>query len=185
MAVTTQQRWRHGRRNRLAAIRLKIKAVINKIKKIAAINKINMAAMYRRLKVLIGEITVDMTEEPNILSILDCLSMILRLKKIPTKSDPCKIMIRHFIKMLVTHKIVDNSLNENNVINYFHKNLGKIIEECDKQIGSCKIPICTEENIYGKCCNLLYILHDIKRSINNLRVQLTTYASNQLTTYAS
>ena len=171
MAVTTQQRWRHGRRNRLAAIRLKIKAVINKIKKIAAINKINMAAMYRRLKVLIGEITVDMTEEPNILSILDCLSMILRLKKDPTKSDSCKIMIRYFIKMLVRHKIVDNSLNENNVINYFHKNLGKIIEECGKQIGSCKIPICTEENICDRYRNLLYILHDITQSINKLRAQ--------------
>lgn len=169
MAVTTQQKRIRRQRQRLTAIQLKIKAVINKIKKIAAINKINMAAMYRRLKVLIGEITVDMTEEPNILSILDCLSVILRLKKIPTKSDPCKIMIRHFIKMLVTHKIVDNSLNENNVINYFHKNLGKIIEECDKQIGILQIPICTEENICDRYRNLLYILHDITQSINKLR----------------
>ena len=164
MAIATQ------RRQRLTAIQIKIKAVINKIKKIAAINKINMAAMYRRLKVLIGEITVDMTEQPNILSILECLSMILRLKKIPTKSDSCKIMIRYFIRMLVSQEIVDNNLNENNVINYFHKNLGKIINECDKQIGSCKIPICMEENTCGICCNLLKILHNITQSINKLRI---------------
>lgn len=164
MAIATQQR------QRLTAIRIKIKAVINKMKKMAAINKKKMAAMYRRLKVLIGEITVGMTEQPNILSILECLSMILRLKKIPTKSDSCKIMIRYFIRMLVSYKIVDNNLNENNVINYFHKNLGRIIEECDKQIGSCKIPICTEKNICDRCCNLLDILHNIRQSINKLSV---------------
>ena len=167
MAITTQRIhrltaiWRH--RQRLADIRIKIKAVM---KKMAAINKINMAS-HRKLKVLIGKITVNMTEQPDILRILECLSMILRLKNIPSKSGEYKKMIRYFKRMLVSLEIVDNKVNENNVLNYFRKNLKKIIEECDKQIGSCKIPICTEENI---CCNLQDIFHNIIKSINKLRV---------------